>query len=510
MRSSRLLRLAAAVAVASSALVGFGTSPAAALTNYNVTTTADLVDPGDGALSLREAVTLANNDGDDSSISLSAGLTYDLTICQPKEPYDNGSGFFLAPDDDDANADGDLDHTEANTLTIVGNGSVIRQNCDYDRVLHSLSSDSLLVVDNATVRGGSDAPEYGDNIRALGSLALQNGTLVTDGNGFHGPGDFAVSVGDDDYEPGRTITITDSSVSANDESGVRASYGTFTVSNSTFDDNAGSAVVPDHLVLTMTGSSVQNNGGGGVSGVDATVTVIGSNVSNNRRGVGTTGNDPTVAPLTVADSTVADNAEGGVSCSFCASVTIDGATIANNGAIDGPLGSFGGVSILTYKASAGLSITDSTISGNRSPGDGGGVNARFSESAGEPAGYLPPIVISGSTIADNRSGIQDDGGGLYAESGHVEIADGSAVRGQLGQAERSPRGWRRRRRVPERRGDDHRGRGRVQREPGPRRRWGGVRLRPRSPDRVRLDVHGQRRPRQRRRHLGVQHHECVG
>lgn len=50
-----------------------------------VTTADDVIDPGDGELSLREAVAVAEADGIDAPIQLAAHTTYDLTICDPED-----------------------------------------------------------------------------------------------------------------------------------------------------------------------------------------------------------------------------------------------------------------------------------------------------------------------------------------------------------------------------------------------------------------------------------------
>ena len=57
---------------------------------------------------------------------LAAGATYDLTLC--------GGAV-----QDDANADGDLDHLATDALTITGNDATIRNTCTDERVIDVLT-----------------------------------------------------------------------------------------------------------------------------------------------------------------------------------------------------------------------------------------------------------------------------------------------------------------------------------------------------------------------------------
>ena len=402
------------------------TAPAAALTNYVVTTTDDVV-ATDGLLSLREAMIEADSDGDDSTITLGVGLTYELDLCVMKEPYDNGTGNFVAPADDDANLDGDLDHSEANDLTIYGNGSTIDQLCDYDRVIHSMHDQTHLVIDDTTVRGGDDAPDLGDNIRAVGSVTLQNGTVVTDGAPFNGGG-AAVYVVDESSNtaPYATLSIVDSTITGNDQTGALIDYGTLVVDGSTVTNNDGSGVAASFSTIAVTGSTITGNLSTGIGGIDSSVDLSDSTVSNNGQGVSATGNTPFASPMVVTDSTIDGNEFGGLSCGFCQTVTVTDSAITNNGSLDGPLGTFGGISMFSYDVNDGVLVTRSTIAGNRTPSDGGAINARFVSDFGEE-GVLPLVLLDDSDVYNNRSGILSDGGAVYVERANVAIVNGSSL-----------------------------------------------------------------------------------
>lgn len=414
----RILAATAVIVATILATVAATVTPAAALSNYTVTTTDDVVGT-DGVFSLREAMDAADSDSDHSSITLGAGLTYDLDICEDKAPVKNRFGNLDPPDDDNGNLDGDLDHTEPYDLTIIGNGSTINQTCSYDRVLHSLNEQTVLTIDGITIMNGNEAPEFGDNIRSLGSLTLQNGTVIT--NGVSWDGSASVQVGDGTYIPTLEFTISDSSITGNDESGVQLDTGTLITDNASIADNAGSGVVLSFAELEMHDSTVTGNDGNGINGFDAPVTITESTIADNALGVASSGNFVGVSPMAIVDSTIDNNETGGVSCSYCVSILLDGSAVTNNGTIDGPAGTFGGVSMFTFVASDGLTIVDSTLSGNRSAGDGGAVRARFVDD-GPAVAELPEVLIDDSDFGNNRSGILADGGAVYVERGSLAVS----------------------------------------------------------------------------------------
>ena len=160
-------------AIAAAALVGLGLMavPAGAAT-FTVTTTADVVDAGDGVLSLREAIEGANVSAGADEIMLAAGV-HTLTI-----PGTGGNND---------NADGDLDHLDSGQLTIRGAGldvTTIDAAGLGDRILDVRSGD--LVIENITVTNG-DVVGGGGAIRATNSLAATRlratGNDATEGGG---------------------------------------------------------------------------------------------------------------------------------------------------------------------------------------------------------------------------------------------------------------------------------------------------------------------------------------
>jgi hypothetical protein len=117
------------------AVVGFVGTPPASAAVFSVTTTTD-----GGAGSLRDAFAQASVSGEANEIVLQPAETYVLDDC----------------------AEGDLDYTGTDPLTITGNGSTIRQTCD-ERVIET---DGDITITDATVSGGNQAGGLGGGVEA--------------------------------------------------------------------------------------------------------------------------------------------------------------------------------------------------------------------------------------------------------------------------------------------------------------------------------------------------------
>ncbi|MGB8634258.1 MAG: choice-of-anchor Q domain-containing protein, partial [Rhodanobacteraceae bacterium] len=153
--------------------------------------------------------------------------------------------------------------------------------------------------------------------------------------------------------------------------------------------------------LTISGGRATN--GGGIFGYDTDLTVSQCVVSGNTAydhggGISIAGK---YASLLVTDSTVTGNRAyygGGVATTQSA-ITIQRSTISNNVAFTD--GEYGGGGVLVHNDNNNiLTITDSTITGNHSYYNAGGVFVRHTEAH-----------ISNSTIANNTADVY--GGGLY-------------------------------------------------------------------------------------------------
>ena len=192
--------LATAIAATAMATTGVAAVPAArANAPIVVTTTADVVNAGDGLTSLREAITRANAAVGFDTIQLAVGAQYRITAC--------GNG------DENANAAGDLDSTDVAGIEIAGRGSVIANTCARQRVLETTG---LTLMTWTTVRSGhavgdgggvlahdltlqsstvesSDATGSGGGIRARGELRLLSGSMLRNNRAAGWGGGAAVS-----------------------------------------------------------------------------------------------------------------------------------------------------------------------------------------------------------------------------------------------------------------------------------------------------------------------------
>ena len=116
-RARRRAALAAGLWIAISAA-----PPVRAAVVIEVTTPLDEGAPGE--VTLRDAVKLANTDGVDTEIHLIPGAVHELAQCGG-EPGG----------EEDLTGVGDLDHTDAHALVLVGEKSEIRQLCPFGRIL---------------------------------------------------------------------------------------------------------------------------------------------------------------------------------------------------------------------------------------------------------------------------------------------------------------------------------------------------------------------------------------
>jgi hypothetical protein len=386
-----------------------------------VTTTADVIDPTDGLLSLREAIDLANASAGDDTILMADGATYDLTRC--------GSDNDTAP----SNATGDLDTSGSDPLTIAAvAGAVtpptIHQTC-AQRVIFARGP---LVLQHVDVAGGHAV--QGGAIRSDGPLTLdhveQSGAASSDA---------AV------YASGRPVKIDDSVIRDNAATGIEQNGGAttaiFEIVRSSIRDNLpttsnarAAGVDAEWSTVTIDHSEVVGNGGtgstsptnvGGVFSLDATVrsSVIARNHGARVGGIG--------YGFHLIDSQVTDNVAGGASqmglgggggglftlersvvarnhSSFIGgrllgNGTIHDSTIADNEAFN-PVGNVpgvaGGIAVATDPTHSTLVIENSTITRNRGA-VAGGVAVYDDWDPQNPSTTPATVVIKTSTIAGN-------------------------------------------------------------------------------------------------------------
>ena len=348
---------------------------------FTVTTVADVVDPLDGRLSLREAVTRANATPGPDTIRLPAGV------------------YLMAlPGGEDQNLSGDFDVTDSLTVTGAGPGRTVVDGNHLDG-LFDLKGPIAVTFIGLTVRNGSNPGTGGaivsdtarvtlDNVVAAhnvafeggainieaGTLTVRNSRLVN--NSAHGGAGGAIQV-----DKG-TVVLEGSTVTGNfafQGGGIAANTGPVTLSHSSVKFNTASAfgggIHAEGSAVSLIGSSVRGNlagnGGGGIF-TGATVNLTGSSMTGNRAG----------------------NDGGGIDA---LSVNLLGSTVAGNTA----QGSGGGIAADTAV------LTASTVSDNTSHLNGGGV---FAETA----------TVTRSTVSGNSA--DGGGGGLFADTANLTNA----------------------------------------------------------------------------------------
>lgn len=350
--------------------------------NITVTTTTDNI-LADGQTSLREAFIQANTNPGDDTIILQNEALYLLDLC----------------------ASGVLQHTEAASLAIQGNGATIQNNCLDLAVIEATDGDASLAVDNVEMIGFTSTV-------ALDGAAISvvaGDTVITNSNfhGFEANSGNVINAGDGTAgSGGASLTIENTQIWNNTGNGIRISFGSVTITDSMIHDNSLSGVtLTDGTPLVVTNSEVSSNG---------------------RAGVRTTGQGS--ASATITGSIINDNGDTGLICLGCGTVTITGSTISNNGFA--PITLPGGGVRISYDQddpfdSPVTIITNSQIDNNMATISGGGISIVILESS-EPTAPPAQLTIQNSTINNNvteNPPTGTHGGGIYLETGGVAITN---------------------------------------------------------------------------------------
>jgi hypothetical protein len=345
---------------------------------FSVTTTLDVVDPADGRLSLREAITKANTSAGADLINVSAGV-YKIALA--------GTG-------DDGNVSGDFDVVESVTIQGAGAGKTFVDGQQIDRVFHMI--------------GAAGPPRR----LVLAGLTVRNGNAASDGGGIR--------------LDNADLVVRDANVVAN-----RATLigGGISISAMTTPYNV-------TLVRAIVGRNSADGGGGGVRSLGlGVITLTDSAVRRNR--AGDSGGGISASTVNLTDSTVNGNwsmANGGGGIR-ATTATLTNSTVSGNTAI-GTGGAGGGINATT------ATLTNSTVSGNFTSGSGGGIKADSStlctvidnRSAGGGGVSATTANATNSTIADNSSSAE--GGGMSATtatltnstlSGNTALPSGGGV-----------------------------------------------------------------------------------
>jgi CSLREA domain-containing protein len=409
-----------------------------------VTSLTDDVTPGDGKVSLREAInainsantpadpdTTAQNPGAfgvNDRIVFRAGLTGtipldsqrgQLTVSRPMTIQGLGAGDTCM---------------NSNTCIVAGVNSRL---FDIPATAGDVTLDGLTLTGGRTTGNNNPPspgvpPDFTNDGGAIhwlssGTLTVRNCTLS--GNSTAG----AFAGGGALFAEGGTVAVTNSTVSGN---------------STQTDTSRGGAVYADHAAVTLTDSTLSGNStqgsnasGGAVFSAYGPVTVLNSTLSGNftagsdARGGGLFVRGPASGgPLavTVTDSTLSGNytqgasaAGGGMYLLRNATLTVTRSTVSGNftlgaRAFGGGMDLYGGT----------LTVRDSTISGNHTAGN----NA--APGGGLFAGPRTVTALTDSTVAGNYTqGGASQGGGI-ATFGDVTLTNstvaGNAARSSPG------------------------------------------------------------------------------
>lgn len=404
------------------------------MATFTVTTTADVVNAGDGVLSLREAVAQANAAGAPDSIRFAGGLdgrtvtltqgqltlTADVAIDGGTE--DGAAGVTISGGDasrvfliggrgTDASL-ADLGISDGRTSSGAGGGV-------------SLGPGSTLVVDNCevsgnmAVRGGGIYAGAGSRLTVRDSSIAKNDTVSDTLGSRHGAGLLAVDEA--------TVTIIGSSFTTNRAS----SYGGAISVEGGSSLSMWRSQVADNLCAGMYGVDY---GGGGVNIENSSARITASAIVDNRAASGA-GIRVQEGDLVLIQSTVAGNraenryggGEGGGITEFGSGfVSLQNCTVTDNAASPAYEGSNGGVT------GTGLRIANSIIAGNFAAGrDEDFSRIRIASDVGGTIAYSNGHNIFGSDLAGIAASdlesiaparlfaalSPEDGGGVAADNG---------------------------------------------------------------------------------------------
>jgi CSLREA domain-containing protein len=150
------------------------------MTVFTVTTTADVVDPGDGQTSLREAVAAANASGGDDRIEFAPGLAGQSVILSAGVLAITSGGILTI--------DGDIDDDGTRDITIDANNT---------STIFTVSASSIVTLDGLHIREGRGELADGTAVGAIynaGALTIANSYLALNSAYAALPGALAGSI----------------------------------------------------------------------------------------------------------------------------------------------------------------------------------------------------------------------------------------------------------------------------------------------------------------------------
>jgi len=455
------LALVLALSTVEGSLLGGGRLPVARAASFTVTKKSDGNDGAcDADCSLREAIVVANSNGEADIITLGLGR-FGLTI--------TGTG-------ENAAATGDLDVTGPLTITGRGPGQTIidASGVISDRVFDIRPGAGTVVISGVTIMNGNVTGLGGGIYNYNADLTLVNVEVrnnVVTGTSSHGRGGgIYIDQGSLSLDGVQIVSNTANTFGG----GVYFNQGSGTlsggqiISNTAGGPGGGVAVLKAAAAFTQTGDSMvaynAASSGGGVYIYQGSATLLEGQIFSNTTRLYGGGVDVYQAGASFAMSggqiisNTAGDRGGGVFIYLGSSAALSGGRIAGNTAPDGGgvyVSSSGAVftqtgGVLTHNTAddgGGVYVAtgSATLSGGQVTGNtatrGGGVYVRAGSATlnggqitGNTATFGGGVYVSQSDATLGLSGSQilgntadDDGGGLYIVSGGATLRGGQVI-----------------------------------------------------------------------------------
>jgi CSLREA domain-containing protein len=365
---------------------------------FNVTTTLDVVDPADGKLSLREAITAANDSDEVDVIVVPAG-SYKIALPGAAE---------------DGNATGDFDVTDSVTIRGAGAGLTLLDGQELDRVfdIRGTSPGSIgVILEKLLVRNGKSDDDGGGIHVGNANLAIRDAAIAGNQTLGYGGGISNLNA------PGTgNVTLVRATIARNVSSGF----------------GGGVMVSGENSVLAVRNSIVRRNiafqGGGGVYGDKVTMT----NSTISRNYAEFSGGGIYADQLTATHSTFSGNYAGSRGGGI-----YGGTVVLNFCTVTGNIAESGFPGIAPFRS---LTLNSCTVSGNTrsvpptlivtttldvvDPADGK-LSLREAITAANASVFPDTIVLPAGVFRIARSGAGEDGNA----TGDLDIASRMTIRG---------------------------------------------------------------------------------
>lgn len=254
-----------------------------------------------------------------------------------------------------------------------------------------------------------------------GGIYIDNGTLLAAGSNIDNNSSEGVGGGILVFASG--VSITDSSVNGNTGGGINGGGSSIiVVERSALIGNIGPGLNGVGGSITVRYATVQGNGSG-ILGTSSVTTIEQSLIKDNRAGVAVSG------PAIIKNTTIRNNNAAqlgdrgaGLWINGNGPVYVFSSSIVNNTAFE----SGGGI----YNLGAELFLTNSTISGNFARNGTGQAQCSGGGIHNAVAGGMRRVVLTNSTVADNRA--QGSGGGICNDAGNIVITRNAIIAGNVG------------------------------------------------------------------------------